>query len=82
MLRTQIYFPEQLYQELKTGAAMSNLSLSEYIRRIIKAKLYSSIKKIEVPLRKGKLSVLAKNAISFGKRDLAKNFDKYLEASF
>lgn len=82
MLRTQIYFPEQLYQELKTGAAMSNLSLSEYIRRIIKAKLYSSIEKIEVPLRKGKLSVLAKNAISFGKRDLAKNFDKYLEASF
>lgn len=82
MLRTQIYFPRELYQDLKTGATVNNLSLSEYIRRIIREKLYATAKKIKIPTKRGRLSVLAKNAISFGKRDLAKKFDEYLESSF
>lgn len=61
---------------------MNNLSLSEYIRRIVREKLYSSAKKIKIPTKKGRLSLLAKNAISLGKKDLAKNFDRYLEDSF
>ena len=60
---------------------MNNLSLSEYIRRIIKEKLYAATKKIKISAEKGKLSVLAKNAIPFGKSDLAEKFDEYLEAS-
>lgn len=61
---------------------MNNLSLSEYIRRIIRERLYPASEKVEVPRKKGRLSVLARGAISFGKKDLARNFDKYLEASF
>lgn len=49
------------------------------IRRIIKTKLYSAIPKIKIPAGKGRLSILAKKAISFGKKDLAKNFDKYFK---
>lgn len=81
ILRTQIYFPKDLYQELKTGAVMNNLSLSEYIRRILKEKIFSSKEKVKVLTKKGKPSFLVKKAISFGKKDVAKNFDKYFEAS-
>lgn len=81
MLRTQIYFPKDLYQELKTGAVMNNLSLSEFIRRILREKIFSSKEKVKIPSKKGDLSLLAKKAVSFGKKDLAENFDKYLEAS-
>jgi len=31
--------------------------------------------------KKADLSIIAKNAISFGKKDLARNFDEYFEAS-
>jgi len=60
---------------------MNNISLSEYIRRLIGERLYARSKKIKTPVKKGNLSLLAKNAISFGKKDLAENFDKYLETS-
>lgn len=82
MQRTQIYFPEELYKDLRIGAAMNGFSLSEYIRRIIKEKIYSSEEKIKLPYKKGKLSLLVKKAIPLGKKDLAKNFDKYFENSF
>lgn len=82
MLRTQIYFPKELFEDLKTGAAMNGFSLSEYIRRIIRERIYLSDEKVKLSRRRGELSILAKNAISFGKKDLAKNFDKYLETSF
>lgn len=82
MQRTQIYFPEGLHQDLKIAAKINNVSLSEYIRMILEEKTYSKpVPKIK-PERKGRgLLVLADNAVSFGKKDLAKNFDKYLEES-
>lgn len=81
MLRTQIYFPKDLYQDLRAGAAMNNVSLAEYIRKLISEKLYIKPAVAKIPAKKGDLSLLAKNAISFGKKDLAKNFDKYFEKS-
>ncbi|MGB9706594.1 MAG: hypothetical protein ACPLXP_00765 [Microgenomates group bacterium] len=83
MHRTQIYFPEELHQDLLIGAKMNNLTLSAYIRKILTDKLYAlpiagrkkKIKKRANPL------VIAKYAINLGPRDLAKNFDKYFEKS-
>jgi hypothetical protein len=49
---------------------------------MFRTRFYTDFKKLKVPFKRGKLSILVKNAISFGKKDLAKNFDKYLEASF
>lgn len=83
MQRTQIYFPESLHQDLKIGAAARNITLSEYIRIILKGNLYAkySGEKVVTPRKKADLSIIAKNAISFGKKDLARNFDEYFEAS-
>ena len=83
MKRTQIYFPKSLHKDLKTGAKAMNISLSEYIRIILRGNLYAkySGEEVVVPEKKADLSVIAKNAISFGKKDLARNFDEYFEAS-
>ena len=79
MQRTQIYFPKSLHQDLKTGAAMMNKTLSEFIRMVLEEKLYS--RPIKAVKKKVRLSVIAKNAISFGKKDIARNFSKYFEES-
>jgi hypothetical protein len=36
MHRTQIYFDDKMFDELKARASHLNLSISEYIRRILK----------------------------------------------
>jgi len=82
MQRTQIYFPESLHKDLKIGAKTMNISLSEYIRIILKRNLYAKYESNDLlPKKKADLSIIAKNAISFGKKDLARNFDEYFEAS-
>lgn len=82
MQRTQIYFPEELHQDLKIAAKMANVSLSEYIRMILEEKTYSKPFKEIKPKKKNRgLLILADNAVPFGKKDIAKNFDKYLEES-
>jgi len=82
MLRTQIYFPEELHEDLKIAAKMRGISMSEYIRMILEEKTYSKPIPKAKPKKKSRgLLILADNAISFGKKDLAKNFDRYLEES-
>jgi len=82
MQRTQIYFPEELHKDLKIAAKMASISLSEYIRMILEEKTYSKPIKIISPKKKrGSPLVLAKNAVPLGKKDFAKNFDKYFEES-
>jgi len=82
MKRTQIYFPEELHEDLLIGAKMSNLTLSAYIRKILNERAYFRItKRKSVPRKKAGLSLLAENAIDLGIRDAAKNFDKYFEES-
>lgn len=83
MQRTQIYFPKDLHQDLKTGAAMMKVSLSEYIRIILKEKLYAKPMKEKKPKKKkASLMVIAENAVNLGPPDLARNFSKYFEESF
>lgn len=80
MQRTQIYFPSDLHEDLMVGAKLMNVSLSEYIRIILAEKLYRTPLKIKTK-KNGGLSLIAKNAVSFGIKDLARNFNKYFEAS-
>jgi len=82
MQRTQIYFPEELHKDLKIGAKVMNVSLSKYIRIILKKNLYAKYEDKDVsPKKKADLSIIAKNAIDLGPPDLARNFDDYFEAS-
>lgn len=82
MQRTQIYFPEQLHEDLRIGAKMMGVSFSEYIRRILEENLYLLPgKSLKPRTKKADLSIIAKNAVSFGIKDLARNFDKYFEES-
>lgn len=60
---------------------MLGVSLSEYIRMILEEKLYAKPGKKILPKKKTGLSIIAENAVSFGIKDLARNFDKYFEAS-
>lgn len=81
MQRTQIYFPKELHEDLKIGAKARGVSMAEYIRKLVKDGLYDKL-----PARssrkgaKGAL-VIAENAVSFGIKDMARNFDKYFEES-
>lgn len=82
MQRTQIYFPESLHQDIKIGAKAMNISLSEYIRRILEEKLYSRpMKEKKSKKKKASLMIIAENAVNLGPPDLARNFDKYFEES-
>lgn len=82
MQRTQIYFPEDLHQDLKVAAKMMGVSLSEYIRMILEEKTYSKAIPEIKPKKKGRgLLILADNAVPLGKKDYAKNFDAYFEES-
>ncbi len=79
--RTQIYLDRHLHRDLKVGATSMNITISEYIRRILSEKVYSKKftgGKITV---KAPLSSMAKRSVRLGKKDLAKNFDAYLEQS-
>jgi hypothetical protein len=73
MIRTQIYFDKELYADLKTGAALNNTTISNYIRQLL-------VLNKEQPTHKPLKSLLdfAKSAKSLGKSNITKNFDKYL----
>lgn len=61
---------------------MRRVSLSEYIRMILAEKLYNlPAKKTRLRKRKVDLTLIAKKAVNFGIKDLARNFDKYFEES-
>lgn len=80
MHRTQIYFPKELHKDLKVAAKVANMSLSEYIREVLEAKLYNKPSKL--PKRgRGNPLIIAKYAVRLGKTDVARNFSKYFEES-
>jgi hypothetical protein len=80
MKRTQIYFPEQLAEDIRLGARLRNISTSEYIRQLLEKRVSQPVAKI-TRRPPTSLSVLAKNAINLGPADLSKNFRKYFEQS-
>lgn len=75
MLRTQIYLPEEIYQELVLWARKMDLPMAEVVRKILK----TGLKKKEEFLEKGNdLLALTRLKISGGPKDLSKKFDFYL----
>lgn len=84
MKRTQIYLNENLYQDLEVGARMSSMTVSAYIRKLLSQEIY--LEKFTPGQKQKKpkpteLTIITKKAIKFGKKDLARNFDDYLEKS-
>lgn len=82
MKRTQIYLHDYLYQDLAVGAKMLEVSVSEYIRRLLGESLYM-IKNKSAVIKEPKASLLtiSKKAIKSGKTDIASKFDEYFEKS-
>lgn len=82
MRRTQIYLQDYLYQDLAVGAKMLEVSMSEYIRRLLDEGLYAIKNKLLVKKeQKSSLMIISEKAINAGKTDIAENFDKYFEQS-
>lgn len=81
MTRTQIYFDQDLYTNLKIGATNRGISVSEYIRQLLSEKIsfdpLTKKKKSKNPLLE--LARLGEKDKTPGKKtDVARNFDKYL----
>lgn len=58
------------------------LAYPKYIRMILEEKTYSKpMTKTKLKKKNRGLLILADNAIPLGKKDYAKNFDKYFEES-
>lgn len=76
MIRTQVYLPEDIYQQLKIEAKIDKIKTAEIIRVLLEKGLRESKKK-----RKSvgeALLDLAKLAQKGGPRDLSTNHDTYL----
>jgi len=74
MKRTQIYLPEDLYNELRLETQSTKLSVSELIRQAVSEKL---TKKMDA---RGGVKTLARIAAigATGPKDLAQNLEHYL----
>lgn len=81
MHRTQIYFPKELHEDLKVAAKAADLSISEFIRKSLEERLYFKTTKKAKTRKENPLSLFFKNAMPLNKKDLSRNFDKYLEES-
>ena len=71
MIRTQIYLPQQSYEQLKSWAKEESKSMAEKIREVLNQRLKKH-KKVEPALK-----LLMKTTFK-GPGDLARNHDKYL----
>ena len=74
MIRTQVYLPEGLYQEIQIIAKKEKRAAAEVVRELLKEGLEEKMKKTSI----GKaLLELAKIGVR-GPKDLSINHDKYL----
>lgn len=78
MIRTQIYLPDKMAQELKILAGELNISISETIRRAIN-KALPQIKKRQA---KGLDTIIDLIKTDKGPRNLSENIDKYLYGKY
>jgi len=74
MLRTQIYIPKDLHQQVKLNAQMQKKSMADVIRKLIISGLAKEQKKLKLK----SLDSIAKLNITGGPKDLSSNMDKYL----
>lgn len=75
MRRTQIYLPEQTYEEMREWAREESKSMAEKIREVLDQRL-----KRHKPKKKKKHFLEALSELQFkgGPKDLSVNHDKYL----
>jgi len=74
-MRTQIYLPKDIHQELALWARRMDLPMAEVVRKILK----TGLERKEEFLGEGNdLLLLAKLKIKGGLKDLSRKFDYYL----
>ncbi|MBM3283608.1 hypothetical protein FJY90_05190 [Candidatus Gottesmanbacteria bacterium] len=75
MMRTQIYLPKEIHQELALWARRMDLPMAEVVRKILK----TGLERKEEFLGEGNdLLLLARLKIKGGLKDLSQKFDYYL----
>ena len=74
MIRTQIYLPKQLYENIKLQAKMADKPAAQVIREYIDKGMEAQ----QRPAQKDGLMKLASLNITGGPKDLASNLDDYL----
>lgn len=74
LVRTQIYIPQELYQQLKKRSTKLNKSLAQQIREALKSYLFLEEK--ELQLDDSIWQIVGK--ASSGTGDLARDHDRYL----
>jgi hypothetical protein len=74
MIRTQIYLPKQLYENIKLRAKMADKPAAQVIREYIDKGMETQ----QRPAQKDGLMKLASLNITGGPNDLASNLDDYL----
>lgn len=78
MIRTNMYFPKQLYELLKSEARREEISIAELVRNLVE-KGISKRKRFKNGAQV--LLEMAKHAGRSGLPDLARNHDEYLYGS-
>jgi len=74
-MRTQIYLPKEIHQELALWARRMDLPMAEVVRKILK----TGLERKEEFLGEGNdLLLLARLKIKGGLKDLSQKFDYYL----
>jgi len=76
MIRTQIYLPKELYQEIDLVAKKENKPKAQVIREAVKSVLEARKESIGEAL--GRLMEAGKKFRFHGPKDLSANHDKYL----
>lgn len=79
--RTQVYFPKDLFMEIKKASRREDVSIAEIIRRAV-IKEVKGGKKVETKVKeKEKVwkQFFASAGIGSGPKDLSYNHDKYFE---
>lgn len=75
MLRTQVYLPKNLHQELTTWAKQMDVPMAEVVRKILKAGL---VRKESFLDEENDLLELSKLKLKGGPKDLSAKLDFYI----
>lgn len=74
MIRTQVYFPEEIYTEVKVVAKKENKPTAQVVRELLQEGL--NLKRQKSSIGKALLTITSIKAK--GAKDLSSNIDKYL----
>lgn len=78
--RTQLYLPASLYHKVKEKIKEEDVSLAEFVRRLLKKELDMEEKIVQKAKEKAWRKFLASSGIGKGPKDLSYHHDKYFQA--